>query len=305
MAPKPAEVFTNGERGEEIEGSRVVPDGFHGAARVAEAFEIGRVVREVRVGGRDRDVAARGEFAGVLAVGFAAEPDDDTGTGGLIGGVETEDGGKRVGGGGARGEGGFGDAEEGGSAAAGLGLIGEAADYVSAAVDLFLDAHVERDAFGRSRSRECAHDGLHAADNFDAAVLPIGGRAHGEGGVGGARGVAADEEVFARQARGSAAGGECRSGDYGKREQRDTQGEGHGGASRTRPCGSKLESAARDGLQRLAVGLGAADADFEAEFGGESGFGVEGEVGFFGAVRVGDLDVVGLWRAIIWSRETP
>ncbi len=46
-------------------------------------------------------------------------------------------------------------------------------------------------------------------------------------------------------------------------------------------------------LERLAVGLRAADADGEAEFGGEGGFGVEGEVGFLRAVRVGDLDVVG------------
>ena len=45
-------------------------------------------------------------------------------------------------------------------------------------------------------------------------------------------------------------------------------------------------------LERLAVGLRAADADGEAEFGGEGGFGVEGEVGFLRAVRVGDWKLV-------------
>ena len=142
--------FHKRERLEDIEGAGVIPDGLHGAARVAEGWEVGRVAGEVRIGGRDGDVAARGEFAGVLAIGFSAESDDDAGTGGLIGGVETEDGGKWAGGGGRGGVAGkcsFGDAEKGGSAAAGFGLVGNPAEHISAAVDFLFDAYIDGDAF--------------------------------------------------------------------------------------------------------------------------------------------------------------
>ena len=102
----------------------------------------------MRVGGRDRDVAAGGEFAGVLAVGFSAETDDDTGAGGLVGGVEAENSGKRARGGGVGDERGFWDTEKGGSPATGFGLVGDAADDVGTAVNFLFDAHVERHAFG-------------------------------------------------------------------------------------------------------------------------------------------------------------
>jgi hypothetical protein len=47
------------------------------------------------------------------------------------------------------------------------------------------------------------------------------------------------------------------------------------------------------------------DRDFDAQRVGEGRLGEHGLVGLVGAVGVGDLDVVGLVPAIIWSRVTP
>ena len=43
-------------------------------------------------------------------------------------------------------------------------------------IGLALDLHVERNAFRRAGQR--AHHGLHAGENFSAALLPVGPRFH-------------------------------------------------------------------------------------------------------------------------------
>lgn len=87
--------FHEGERFEEIEAAHIVPDGFHGAALVTEGFEIGLVIGHERIGGREDDVAAFGEFDAVTAV-RRAEADDGLVAELHVGRVQAKDGGKFV-----------------------------------------------------------------------------------------------------------------------------------------------------------------------------------------------------------------
>lgn len=164
-----------GEGFEEIEAAHVVPDGFHGAAGVAEFLEVGRVVGKQRVGGREADVAAPDEFDAVFVVGAVAEADDDFVTGG-VGLVQGEDSK------GARGVGGaFRDEQVGGDAQAGLGLVGEEFAGVVAAVGFFLNFDVEIAAF--FGAGQGAHDILHGAQDGGALfALPIVGSGRRKGG---------------------------------------------------------------------------------------------------------------------------
>src|SRR5204863_282524 len=56
------------QRFEQVESADVVPDGLHRAALVAERFEIRIVVGQERIGRRQADVAAPGEFDAIFVV---------------------------------------------------------------------------------------------------------------------------------------------------------------------------------------------------------------------------------------------
>jgi len=65
--------------------------------------------------------------------------------------------------------------------------------------------------------------------------------------------------------------------------------------SRLRRYAPRNDSLGRKiGLERLTVGLGATERDFEAELGREGRFGVNGKIGLLGGIGVGDVNVVGL-----------
>ena len=176
---------------EEVKPADVVPDGLHGAADVAELAKVGVVVGEVRVGGGEGDVATFGEFGGILSAGASAEADDDFVADFAIGGMEAEDGGGFA----VSSQGILGDAEVGGGAAVGFGLVGDESADVVARVGFLNDFHFKGDA--AVVSGEVAHDLLHAAEDFGAAELPLGG---GCDGLDVAVGVAVLEEVVAVEA---------------------------------------------------------------------------------------------------------
>ena len=80
-----------GEGSEEGDGTHVVDDAFHGGAGVAMGVGVVLVFAEVGIVGGKSEVAAKGEFPGVVEIGFAAE------TGGFVFAdfgclVETDDG---------------------------------------------------------------------------------------------------------------------------------------------------------------------------------------------------------------------
>jgi hypothetical protein len=125
------------QRLQQVETADIVPDGFHGAALISQRFEIGLVIGEQRVRGRQRHVAALGQLRGVLAVGKSAQADHDLVADLVVGGMQAEDASGLL----SRSGQCFGEKQIGRNAAAGLGGIADETENVRACVDLFLHAH--------------------------------------------------------------------------------------------------------------------------------------------------------------------
>lgn len=171
---------------QEIDGAQVVPDGFHGAAGAvcALGFEVVGVFAEGGVVGDEADVAAFGEFVGVVERGFAAEASGFVfaDAGGLM---EAEHGG-----GFAAGWQFVWNEDPGGDVVAEFGGVVDFATKVFGGFFFGDGLYIKRGPAGGVVER--AHDLLHAVLDVSDAFGPVGG---GLDGALGAFGVADDEEV--------------------------------------------------------------------------------------------------------------
>ncbi len=152
-----------------VEPAHVVPDRLHRAAPEAERLQVGLVLRQQRVAGRQRHVAAFGQFGGVLAVGFAAQADHDLVADAVLGRVQAEHRRCRP-----AVQRRLRDAQVGRHPAAGRGLVAHQPAHVAAAVGLLERLRLEGAAHGVARQR--SGDAFKAGDRLAPARLPFGGR---------------------------------------------------------------------------------------------------------------------------------